>query len=233
MTSGSGNSAYFTHPIRAAVSRSGQPELAVRLQKAGIRHTFKLNTANQDKAARKAVQIFASLLAVGWSETLKRFGVEKPSRATHARKVTIGQYLAAAEAVFDRKPKTFRLYAIYLRRIVSEIFGIDGGKARWDYRAGARQLGQEVDAIRLAAITPAKLQAWRIGFINRASNPALRASATRSSNSYLRCARSLFSPKIAGFVSEKFALPSRCRSMALTSSGRDCRNTKVKLTCRC
>ena len=50
-----------------------QPELAVRLQKAGIRHTFKLNTANQDKAARKAVQIYASLLAVGWPETLKRF----------------------------------------------------------------------------------------------------------------------------------------------------------------
>ena len=185
-----------------------QPELAVRLQKAGIRHTFKLNTANQDKAARKAVQIYALLLAVDWPETLKRFGVEKPSTATHARKVTIGQYLAAAEAVFDRKPKTFRLYATYLRRIVSEIFGIDGGKARWDYRAGGRDSWvKKVDAIRLAAITPAKLQAWRVGFINRASNPALRASATRSSNSYLRCARSLFSPKIAGFVSEKFALP--------------------------
>ena len=110
--------------------------------------------------------------------------------------------------MFDRKPKTFRLYATYLRRIVSEIFGIDGGKARWDYRAGGRDSWvKKVDAVRLAAITPAKLQAWRVGFINRASNPALRASATRSSNSYLRCARSLFSPKIAGFVSEKFALP--------------------------
>lgn len=185
-----------------------QPELAVRLQKGGIRHTFNLNTANQDKAARRAVQIYASLLAIGWPETLKRFGVEKPTAAVSARRVTIGQYLAAAEAVFDRKPQSFRLYATYLRRIISDMFRIDGGKARWDYRAGGRDAWvRKVDAIRLATLTPAKLQAWRVGFVRRAADPAARASAMRSSNSYLRCARALFSPKIVAFVSEKIALP--------------------------
>jgi len=85
--------------------------LLIRVQKAGIRHTFNLNTANQDKAARKAIQINASLIAVGWPETLARFGVEKPSKTISARTVTLGQYVAAAEAVFDRKPQSFRLYA--------------------------------------------------------------------------------------------------------------------------
>jgi hypothetical protein len=102
------------------------------------------------------------------------------------------------------KPKTFRLYTTYLRRIVSEIFGIDGGKARWDYRAGGRDAWvKKVNAVRLAAITPAKLQKWRVAFIKRASHPGARASATRTANSYLRCARSLFSPKIVRFVSER------------------------------
>jgi integrase len=76
------------------------------------------------------------------------------------------------------------------------------------YRAGGRDAWvKKVDAIRLAALTPAKLQAWRVGFIKRAADPAARASAIRSSNSYLRCARALFSPKIVTFASEKIALP--------------------------
>ena len=211
-----------------------QPELAVRLQKAGVRHTFKLNTANQDKAARKAVQIYALLLAVDWPETLKRFGVEKPSTATHARKVTIGQYLAAAEAVFDRKPKTFRLYAIYLRRIVSEYFGITAVK-----RDGI---------IAPAGETVGSRKSTRFDWLQsrqRNSRPgALDSSTVRATPLYVHqrparanftCgAQDLFSAgRLPGSCPKSLLYPSRCRSMALTSSGRDRRNTKVKLTCRC
>jgi hypothetical protein len=125
-----------------------------------------------------------------------------------AAKVTVGEYLAAAEAIFDRKPKTFRLYATYLRRIVSEIFGIDGGNVRWDYRSGGRdEWINRVNSVRLAEISAAKLQEWRVTFTKRASDPATRGSAMRTSNSYLRCARSLFSPKLVRFVSEKLDLP--------------------------
>src|SRR5450432_618482 len=53
--------------------RVDQPELAVRIQKSGIRHTFNLNTANRDKAARKAAEIYAHLVAAGWSDTLRRY----------------------------------------------------------------------------------------------------------------------------------------------------------------
>jgi integrase len=185
-----------------------QPEFAVRLQKSGVRHTFNLNTANRDKAARKAAEIYAHLVAAGWTDTLARFARKPDAGRLAAVKVTIGDYLAAAEVVFDGKPKTFRLYATYLRRIVSEIFGIDGGTARWDHRSGGRDAWvKKVNAVRLVAITPAKLQEWRVRFIKRVTNPAARASATRSSNSYLRCARSLFSSKIVRFVSEKLELP--------------------------
>jgi integrase len=189
-------------------NRIQQAELAIRIQKGGIRRAFNLNTANRDKAARKAAEIYAHLTALGWKETLARYAVATSSERIAASKVTVGDYLAAAEAVFDRKPKTFRLYAAYFRRIVAEIFGIDGGKARWDYRAGGRdEWVKRINAVRLAAIAPAKLQEWRVAFIKRASDPAARASAIRTSNSYLRCARCLFSQKMAQVVSEKLELP--------------------------
>jgi len=185
-----------------------QPEFAVRIQKAGLRHTFKLHTANRDKAARKAAEIYACLSTLGWSETVKRFAGEKASSRVAASKVTIGHYLNTAEAVFERRPKTFRLYATYLRRIVSEIADIRGGKQRWDYRSGGRdEWVTKLNSLRLASITPAKVQQWRVAFVKRASNPAARASAIRTSNSYLRCARSLFSPRLVRFVSEKLELP--------------------------
>src|SRR5262249_21026046 len=99
-------------------------------------------------------------------------------------------------------------YATYFRRIVSEIADIRGGKQRWDYRSGGRdQRVDKLNSVRLASITPAKIQQWRVAFVKRASNPAARASSIRSRNSYLRCARSLFSPKLVRFVSEKLELP--------------------------
>jgi integrase len=197
------------HP---AYTRNGarveQPEFAVRIQKGGLRHTFKLATANREKAARKAGEIYAHLSALGWKDTLLRFGGGTSLERIAAGKITVGEYLAAAEAVFDRKPKTFRLYATYFRRIVSEIFGIDGGTSRWDHRGGGRDAWvKKINAVRLATITPTKIQEWRVRYIKRASNPAARASATRTSNSYLRCARCLFSSRIAQFISEKMELP--------------------------
>ncbi|HEY2711848.1 MAG TPA: hypothetical protein VGI60_04980 [Chthoniobacterales bacterium] len=74
----------------------------------------------------------------GWDDTIREFAPKTQIERVAASKVTIGDYLTAAEAVFDGKPKTFRLYATYLRRIASDIFGINDGKARWDYREGGR-----------------------------------------------------------------------------------------------
>jgi integrase len=188
--------------------RVEQPEFAVRIQKNGTRHTFNLNTANRDKAARQAANIYAHLVSNGWTSTLAQYGSAKPAERIGAAKVSIGEYLKAVEVIFDRKPKTFRLYATYLRRIVSEIFDIDGGSARWDYRSGGRDRWiSKIDAVRLAAVTAAKIQEWRVAFTKRAPDPAARGSAMRTSNSYLRCARCLFSPKIVRFVSEKLELP--------------------------
>jgi integrase len=183
-------------------------ELAVRIQKGGVRRTFNLATANRDKAARKAAEIHANVVANGWEDTLARFAPTLDVERLIAAKVTIGDYLAAAEAVFDGKPRTFRLYATYLRRPIADIFRIDGGKAKWDYRSGGRDAwAKRIDSVPLVALTPAKLQAWRVAFTKRARNPAARASAVRTSNSYLRCARALFSPTITRFVSERLELP--------------------------
>jgi integrase len=184
------------------------PEFSVRIQKGGTRRTFNLATANRDKAARKAARIHANVVANGWEDTLAQFAPRPDTERLAGAKVTVGDYLIAAEAVFDGKPKTFRLYGTYLRRLIADIFRIDGGKAKWDYRSGGRNAWvKKIDSVPLAALTPAKLQAWRVAFTKRARNPAARASAIRSSNSYLRCARALFSPTITRFVSEQLELP--------------------------
>src|SRR2546425_291389 len=86
--------------------------------------------------------------------------------------------------------------------IRSDIFEIDGGTSKFDYRSGGREAWlQKVDRIRLRDITPDKIQKWKVEFLRRAgSNPAKRRSATISVNSLLRQAKSLFAPDVLKFV---------------------------------
>ena len=49
-----------------------------------------------------------------------------------------------------------------MRTIVSQAFGIDGGKARFDYAGGGRQKWiDKIHAVKLGEITPARIQAWK------------------------------------------------------------------------
>ena len=53
-------------------------------------------------------------------------------------------------------------YARAFRKIVSDIFGIDGGNAKYDYRTGGREAWlNKVNRIKLSQITPEKIQKWR------------------------------------------------------------------------
>ena len=58
-----------------------------------------------------------------------------------------------------RRGGTLENYIRSVRRILADIFGIDGGLQKYDYRAGGRQqwLGC-VDAVPLEKVTPALVQ---------------------------------------------------------------------------
>jgi integrase len=149
----------------------------------------------------------------GWETTIQEFKAKSPLPRRPAAPTeldpTVGEFLAELKSVTDLKPKTLEGYAISFRTIVSQIFGIDGGKARFDYLGeGRKKWIGKVHAVRLADITPAKVQKWKRDFLARAgSDPVKLRSARVSVNSLLRRSKSLFAPGAVKHL-QKVRLPS-------------------------
>lgn len=106
------------------------------------------------------------------------------------------RFLEELAAKADLNPQTLRGYAIAFRAIVADIFKINGGKEKFDYRGGGHALWlAKIHAIKLADVTPERVQAWKRTFIDRARDePVKQRSAKTSFNSFLRRAKSLFAP---------------------------------------
>jgi integrase len=186
---------------------------SVRLQSQGDRTTFPLDTSNREAAAARARDIYLFMRVNGWETTIQEFKAKsllpKPPAAPTESDPTLGEFLAEVKSVTDLKAKTLEGYAISFRTIVSQIFGIDGGKARFDYLGeGRKKWVGKVHAVRLADITPAKVQKWKRDFLARAgSDPVKLRSARVSVNSLIRRSKSLFAPGAVKHL-QKIRLPS-------------------------
>ena len=99
---------------------------------------------------------------------------------------------------FSGKPKTFNDYCKAFRRIVAQIYGIEAGREKFDYISGGREKWiAKIDGIKLADVTPEKVNKWRIAFVKKAGeNPVKQKRARISCNSLLRQAKSLFAPDL-------------------------------------
>ena len=168
------------------------PNWQVRLQKHGREAWFNLGTSNQAAAARSAKEISTCLEANGWAAVLAKFKAsgERPS----ATSLNVGDYLRAVEGTGKLRQRTFLNYQNCLRTIVSEAFGVKVEGSRFDYRKGGNQEWvARVDAIRLERVTPGRVMEWQRSRMKRAGHsPVALASAKRTANSYVRCARALF-----------------------------------------
>jgi hypothetical protein len=93
---------------------------------------------------------------------------------------------------------TMRGYTGALRKIVSDLEGLDPGKAKFDpYTGGHQKWIKRVDNVRLAKVTPQRIQQWKRVFLNKAlQDPVSQRAAKVTVNTFLRQARSLFSAKI-------------------------------------
>jgi len=164
------------------------------LQHGGQRRKLSLETPIKATAAARARDNYLAILANGWEAALETLRPERPART----EATVGQFLGELAEKANLKPKTLEGYAIAFRCIVAEIFGIDGGKAKFDYRSGGRAKWIErIHAVRLDAVTAERVQAWKRGFIARVGgegDPIRQRSARTSVNSLLRRAKSLFAP---------------------------------------
>lgn len=80
----------------------------------------------------------------------------------------MGDFLTDVEAKADLEPKTFRNYSGYFRRIVTDIFNVGGGKAKFDYRRGGNLKWRDhANNVRLALITPDRINKWRSDYIRK------------------------------------------------------------------
>jgi integrase len=177
---------------------------SARIQWQGKRHSFPLLSGNLESAATRAAKIYKSLQSRGWEPTLKEFSPThgKPEKES----LTVGEFLDQVGKVASIRPRTLADYMRTFRRIVADLEGIkedtdhDGNpKSRFNYRpGGGRQTWVErVHAVELAKITPARIQQWKISFVNRALGDPLKEKSARTSvNSYLRMAKGLFSKKV-------------------------------------
>jgi Phage integrase family len=170
-------------------------DLYVRIQYGGRREFLPLNTTNQDAAARKAASLYTAIVAKGWDAALT--DTYKDGEGAAKLEVSFGDYLTAVDATRRLRARTFLNYRNCLRTIVAECFGIrpKKGENKFDYRAGGNQAWtKRIDEIRLERLTPDRVNRWKRERVASAGHaPAAIASARRTVNSYLRCARSLFS----------------------------------------
>jgi integrase len=175
-------------------------EWAAKIQHLGRRETFSLASANKAAAASRAKEIYLSLQSAGWAATLAKF---KPKADAAGRSVaTVGEFLAEVKAKASGRTKTLEGYGRAFRTIVSDIFGIDGGTAKYDYRTGGRKEWlARVEAVKLADVTPEAIQKWKLRFLRRAAGDPLKERAARISvNSLMRQAKSLFAPAVLKFI---------------------------------
>ena len=168
------------------------------------REQFALGTSNKLEAANKARAIHRVLVAQGWDAALEEFKNKAMSSpmTTHfhdrnARNgdATIGEFLSELRALHASRASTIDDCASSLRRVTASIAGIQSG-GRGGSADTHRKWRERVDACKLSILTNAKIQKWREQFIVSAgSDPVKQRAARVSANTFLREARSLFSPR--------------------------------------
>jgi len=189
--------------FKPTYKRNGQileiEDWSARIQWRGRRETFNLKTPNKSAAAAKAKEIYSLLVGAGWDAALEKF---KPEMARKSVSM-VGDFLTELRGHWSGSPKTFEDYCRSFRHILAHVFDVNGGPERFDYRKGGRAAWvAKIDRIRLADVTPDKVNKWRIAFVKRAGgNPVKQRRARITCNSIMRQAKSLFSADLLAHVS--------------------------------
>lgn len=175
----------------------------VQIAFAGERERFPLGTPNKDSAAAKARDIYLSLHRDGWEETLAAFKPWTVKLEQASEFPTAGEFLQQVKAVSDLKPVTYEIYARKFRRLVAGVFDIEGTKDRFDYvKGGSQKWREQVDGVRLADLTPEKIQAWKVKYLKTASlNPLQHKCAISTVASVIRAGKALFAKGVLQHLS--------------------------------
>jgi len=175
--------------------QSRSPNWYVELSARGQRRKLSLETPNKETAAGRARDIYQLAKFTGWPAALSKY---RPQTTEPKSDLTLGEYITLAESVAGVGPITLRSYASALRKIVADVCGIDMGLKKFvSHGSGHHDWLSRVHAVKLASLTPQKIQAWKRTHLSRTGqDPVSQRSAKTTVNSYLRSARSLFSKRI-------------------------------------
>ena len=180
--------------------------LFCKIQVNGRRDSFPLRTANKSAAATKAARIYGDVVALGWDAALAK---HKPDEKRTKGALT-GDLIREASTLADVRPATLASNVSAFRRIVASVAKIDATKGRFARCGDGRGAWlAAVDAVPLAKVTPAAVEAWKLAFVtSRSANDENKArSARNTANATLRSAKSLFSKRLLRFITPRLELP--------------------------
>jgi hypothetical protein len=153
--------AYWRRRLR---KQPNSPNWFAEISSRGVRRKLSLETPNRENAAARARDIYQLARAVGWDAVLRKY---RPKDFETKTKLTVGSFIALAESVAGVEKVTLRGYIAALRKIVSDSFGLDPGKKKFDpHSGGNRQWVEQVNKVPLAKLTPQKIQAWKQSFLD-------------------------------------------------------------------
>ncbi len=190
---------YWKDRVRPRTLKDGTetPEFYLRVKEGGRDAWICLDTANRAEAARKARNHWVKIAAQGLDAVLAELRPDKrPDRVC-----TVGEYLAAARTLAKVKPRVFVQYERALRRLVAAVFDMPSPPERFYHKGAAVvEWRAKIDAVRLDRLSPATVEAWRVGFINAAPDELKRKARAVTVASYIRNAKGAFARKIVSGV---------------------------------
>jgi len=206
-TLGKGDSRYWLQSGKLVSDPRWAGAFGCRIQAQGRREFFPLRTSNKSTAAAKAARIYTDVAALGWGAAIDK---HRPDEKRTKGALT-GDLIREASALAGVRPATLASNVSAFRRIVASVAKIDATKGRFARCGDGRGAWlAAVDAVPLAKVTPAAVEAWKLAFVaSRSANDENKArSARNTANATLRSAKSLFSKKLLRFITQRLELPS-------------------------
>ncbi|MGV3658845.1 MAG: tyrosine-type recombinase/integrase [Prosthecobacter sp.] len=195
---------YWVEKVKKPASSAGgaSPHYGVQIKHNDRRMRFPLNTANKEAAAVLAAKIWTQIVSEGWDAAIQAY---KPQSAPKPPKsATVGALIEAACAASSARKHSLEAYSKAFRRIVSEVAGIQDGRKFDALKGGTKEWRERVDAVPLASLLPADVQAWKNRRLRAAeADPLAKRRAITTVNSLIRNAKALFGKKVLPFVEQK------------------------------
>lgn len=202
--------AYWRSRVEKVKSSQGtaSPDYSARITFNGKRVRFPLHISNKEAAASKAAKIYKYLIQYGWDETIREFKPESIPEPEMPPAVTVGDLFRVSAKYSTARQASFRTYTQSFRKIVGDIMDIPKGNARKNHPNQHIRWQDEIDAVALEKITPAKIQQWRQANISQFSDdPIAKRKRTVTTNSQIRNGKALFSKRILPFIKQELELP--------------------------